>query len=114
VTTIPVTVEVELPDARLKPGMNVTCDFTTGRKDNVLMVPNEAVKQTDNVSTVTVLVGGKQITREVETGLIGKDYTEIVKGLKKGEKVITSIVQPNATGTTSGTSGMRGMGRPPF
>lgn len=115
VTTIPVTVEVDAPDARLKPGMNATCDFTTGRKDNVLMVPNEAVKQTDNASTVTVLVGDKQITREVETGLIGKDYTEIVKGLKRGEKVVTSTFTPAATGAVSGSppGGMGGMGGRP-
>lgn len=119
VTTIPVTVEVELPDARLKPGMNVTCDFTTGRKDNVLIVPNEAVKQTDNASTVTVLVGDKQITREVETGLVGQDNTEIVKGLKKGDIVVTAIIQPSATGASglgsrsSGAAGaMRRMGPP--
>jgi multidrug efflux pump subunit AcrA (membrane-fusion protein) len=99
--------------------MNATCDFTTDRRDDVLMVANEAVKQTDDGSTVTVLVGDKQITRQVETGLIGKDYTEIISGLKRGEKVITSIISPTA-GSSFGSSGMSGrtprmggMGGPP-
>lgn len=110
VTTIPVTVEVDLPDARLKPGMNCTCDFTTGRKDNVLMVPNEAVKQGDNGnSTVTLLVGDKQVTREIETGLVGQDYTEVVKGLKKSDKVITAIIDPTAVSAPTGMGG-GGMG----
>lgn len=113
VTTIPVTVEVELPDMRLKPGMNATCDFITGRKHNVLMVPNEAVKEEDNSTTVSVLENGRQISRRVETGLVGTDHTEIIKGLKKGEKIVTSVIQPaTAPGRTSGSApGV--MGGPP-
>jgi HlyD family secretion protein len=114
VTTIPVTVDVELPDARLKPGMNVTCDFVTGRKTDVLMVPNEAVKEADNGNTVTVIENGKQVERKVEAGLVGKDNTEIIKGLKRGEKVVTAVIEP--TGTTATTSRSRGfgmMGGPP-
>jgi len=111
VTTIPVTVEVDMPDQRLKPGMNVSCDFVTGCKKDVLMVPNEAVKDSDNGSTVTVMEDGKQVTHKVEVGLVGKDYTEIVKGLKEGQKVVTSIIEPNASpGTGSGFGGPGGPG----
>jgi len=120
VTTIPVTVEVDLPDARLKPGMNVTCDFVTGRREDVLIVPNEAVKEGDNGSTVTVIgKDGKQVEQTVQVGLVGKDNTEILKGLRKGQKVITAIIQPtnmNSSGGGFGGPGMmggppRGMGR---
>ncbi|MCE5197393.1 MAG: efflux RND transporter periplasmic adaptor subunit [Armatimonadota bacterium] len=119
VTTIPVTVEVELPDQRLKPGMNVTCDFVTGRRDDVLMVPNEAVKESDNGSTVTILQGDKQIERRVEAGLVGKDYTEIISGIKRGQKVVTAVIEPMGTGQANGGTqgrsgapggGMGGMG----
>lgn len=117
VTTIPVTVEVELPDARLKPGMNATCDFITNRKKNVLMVPNEAVKEGDNSTTVTVLEGGKQVERKVEAGLVGKDYTEIIKGLKEGQKIVTAVIQPTGSQPSAGggaraPGGMGGMGGP--
>ena len=50
VTTIPVTVEIDMPDLRLKSGEDVTCEFITGRKTDVLMVPNEAVKEGDDGS----------------------------------------------------------------
>jgi len=113
VTTIPVTVEVDVPDARLKPGMNVTCDFITGRRENVLMVPNEAVNETDNGNTVTVLEGDKQVERKVEVGLVGKDSTEIVKGLRKGQKVVTAIIQPTNLNSTGGLGGPGMMGGPP-
>lgn len=113
VTTIPVTVEVDIPDQRLKPGMNATCEFITGRADDVLMVPSEAVNESDNGSTVMVLSHGKQITRKVEIGLIGSESTEIKSGLKKGEKVITSVIQSTSTGGTSGGMGAPGgMGGP--
>lgn len=116
VTTIPVTVEIESPDRRLKPGMNVTCDFITGRVENVIMVPGEAVNEDDTGATVTVLKGGKQIKRKVEIGLIGKDYTEIKRGLKVGEKVVTAIIEPTIPGqmggAMSGPGGPGGLGGP--
>ena len=111
VTTIPVTVEVDMPDQRLKPGMNVTCDFVTGRRDDVLMVPNEAVNDSDNCNTVNVMEGGKQVERKVEIGLVGRDNTEIKRGLKRGQKIITAIIQPTDTQSMQGGGGMpRGMG----
>lgn len=110
VTTIPVTVEIELPDQRLKPGMNATCSFITGRAEDVIMAPNEAIEETDNGSVVTVLdKTGKQIKVKVEVGLLGSDSTEIKTGLKEGDKVITAIIQPTTVG--GGRSG--GSGRPP-
>jgi HlyD family secretion protein len=110
VTTIPVTVEIELPDARLKPGMNVNCDFITARAEDVLMVPSEAVKEADDGNSVIVLDHGEQVTRKVETGIVGGDNTEIKKGLKVGEVVVTAVVQPTTTTglTPSGTGGGAG------
>ncbi|MDH7571049.1 MAG: efflux RND transporter periplasmic adaptor subunit, partial [Armatimonadota bacterium] len=110
VTTIKVKVEVDNPDARLKPGMNASCEFIVERADDVLYVPSEAVKEDDNGKfTVTVLEGEKQIVKEVETGITGGDSTEIKSGLKEGETVITAIIEPTTTRTSSGGSGgMRG------
>ncbi|MDO8589639.1 MAG: efflux RND transporter periplasmic adaptor subunit [Armatimonadota bacterium] len=108
VTTVPVTVEVDIPDERLKPGMNVTCDFVTGRADDVLMVPNEAIRESDEGNTVTALNHGKQVTRRVETGLVGQDNTEIKSGLRRGEKVVTAVIEPNAEQRQSGGFGAGG------
>jgi len=124
VTTIPVTVEIDMPDQRLKSGMNVTCEFITDRKTDVLMVPNEAVKDGDDGgSTVQVLVGDKPVTRKVEIGLAGNDMTEIVSGVTENDRVITSISEPKKAGSGftpppggmggpmggGGGGGMRGM-----
>lgn len=102
VTTIPVTVELEAPSRALKPGMNVTCDFITGRARNVLAVPNEAVNETDGGATVTVMVGDKQVTRKVKTGLVGADLTQIISGLKQGENVVTAVIDTSTFGGAPG------------
>jgi HlyD family secretion protein len=108
VTTIPVTVEITDPDARLKPGMNATCDFIIERKEDVLVVPTEAVKDQDGKYSVTVLKDGKQIERKVEVGIAGDQTTEIVSGLKLGDVVVTAVIEPQSS--SSSTGGSRGGG----
>ncbi|MDH7601363.1 MAG: efflux RND transporter periplasmic adaptor subunit [Armatimonadota bacterium] len=118
VTTIPVTVELEHADSRLKPEMNATCEFIIMRKRNVLYVPNEAVKETDRGTFVTVLKNGKQEERRVRTGAMGDEYTEILSGLTEGERIVTAVIEPvtpaTAVQTGAGPGGGRGMrGGPP-
>ncbi|MGQ9456073.1 MAG: efflux RND transporter periplasmic adaptor subunit [Armatimonadota bacterium] len=105
VTTIPVTVELDRTDRRLKPGMNATCDFIIARKRNVLYVPNEAVRETNVGSFVMVLEGGKQVNRRVKLGSIGDEYTEIIEGLREGEVVVTAITEPFKPGAQTQPSG---------
>jgi len=94
VTMIPVTVEVEEPDERFKPGMTAECEFLIEEVTNVLTVPNEALRESDGVYKVMKLVDGKPKEVEVEVGIAGPDVTEIRSGLKEGEQVITKIIQP--------------------
>lgn len=94
VTTIPVKVEITDPDVRLKPGMNADCEFITASRENVVVVPNMALRDNEGAYEVTVMVGGKQVTRPVEVGVAGPETTEIRSGLKEGEEVVTEIIQP--------------------
>jgi len=111
VTTVPVTVEIETPDLRMKPGMNATCDFITARRTNVLRVPNSAVKEEDNGSIVVVIRNGQQVSVPVEVGLSDNDYTEIRGGLTEGEKIVTEMIQPqNGNMQQSGGNGNRRRG----
>jgi HlyD family secretion protein len=104
VTTIPVTVEIDMPDARLKPGMNANVEFIIGKHENVLTVPNEALKETDGRNYVQMLVNGKPVDRDVEVGIAGADTTEIKSGLKEGEAVITRVVEPEPPRQQAGQS----------
>jgi len=114
VTIIPVTVEITNPDARLKPGMNATCDFIIDRKENALMVPSEAVKDEDGKYSVTVLKDGKQTERPVEVGIAGDTSTEILSGLKEGERVVTAVIESQSSATQGGPGGGRSGGGSPL
>lgn len=106
VTTIPVTVEINSADAKLKPGMNATCDFVTASKEDVLAVPNGALKGSERQSVVMVIVNGAPVARKVETGLSGDEMTEITSGLKEGERVV--VTDESSTGQTTKQSGRFG------
>lgn len=100
VTTIPVKVEVLDPDIRLKPGMNADCDFITAKRENVLVVPNSALRENEGSYEVSMMQAGGtarsavMVPRQVEVGVAGPDTTEIRSGLKEGEQIVTEIVQP--------------------
>jgi HlyD family secretion protein len=104
VTTIPVTVEIDSPDARLKPGMNASVEFIVARHESVLTVPNEAIRETDGRSTVQVMVNGKPENRDVQVGIAGPDTTEIVSGLKEGEEIVTRVIEPEQPQARAGQS----------
>lgn len=81
-------------DARIRPGMSANIDIHTAEKDNVLMIPQRAVKtDSGNKKTVDILQADNTVkTVSVKTGLAGDDgVVEIVDGLKEGEKVVTFV-----------------------
>lgn len=99
VVYVHVLVELDMPDERLKPGMSATCEFQVQRKEKVLAVPNEAIKEDENGRTYVEIA--KRINphpeierRYVEIGLQGTTMTEIVKGLREGEVVVTVFAVP--------------------
>src|SRR5204862_5179578 len=59
VTMIPVTVEINLPDNRFKPGMNAECEFVVAEAKDVLTVPNEALRESEGSYRVQKLVNGR-------------------------------------------------------
>jgi multidrug efflux pump subunit AcrA (membrane-fusion protein) len=89
-----VTVQIESPDARLKPGMTASCDFVVDKADDALYLPSRAVQQSGGSHFVTVLRDGKPVQVAVQVGLQGEDRTEILEGLSEG----TEVVLPSLTG----------------
>ncbi len=93
-----VTVALSEPPAGLRIGATATVQVTTSSAQNVLYVPTAAVRTAGGQSTVTVLSGGKQVTKQVQTGVQGDQGTEIKSGLNEGDQVVIAT----ATGTTGG------------
>jgi membrane fusion protein, copper/silver efflux system len=88
--TTKVRLELANPKMQLRPDMwvDVDLDFDGARR---LSVPAEAVLDTGTSKTIFIDRGnGYFEQRTVETGARFADRVEIVKGLKAGERIVTS------------------------
>ena len=72
----------------IKPGMTADILIKTGEKDNVLVVSKKAVKKIDGKNIVKVLKNEQIEEREIQIGLKGEEFYEVLSGLEQGEQVI--------------------------
>jgi RND family efflux transporter MFP subunit len=82
-------ISIENPEGKLKPDMTVNATIYLNKRDNVLAVPNKSIKREGGKKVVTVLENNKPVQKTVKTGWKDSAYTEIVEGLKEGDKVVT-------------------------
>jgi macrolide-specific efflux system membrane fusion protein len=76
------------------------------KADSALYVPSTAVHTAGGQSTVTVMQGGKQVARTVQTGITGDQGVEIKSGLTAGEQVVlTTSSSSSGSGSSSGFPG---------
>jgi len=78
----------------MRSGMTVNVTFLADRRDNVLLVPSEAVHQRDN--KFNVLVDNPQNPDQpkrqpIEVGLTDGKNSEVLSGLSEGEKVLIPL-----------------------
>lgn len=99
VVTYGVKISFDTQDERVKPGMSVSAAIITDVRQDVLLVPNSAVKQQNGVSFVEIYASASQTPqqREVAVGLSNDTMTEIVSGLNEGEKVVTQTITTSAS-----------------
>ena len=85
-----VTIELDIPpDSALKVGMSATADILITERNNVLLVPNWALKQdSQGNQVVKVKVDEEVEERNVTAGISDGLRTEIVSGLEEGETVV--------------------------
>ena len=105
VTIYPVDLKaVKLP-AFCRSGMNVSVDFKAAGKDNILILPADAVKKDKDGSYVMVSLPGAKdpVRRTVVTGITDDVSVEIVSGLTGDDKVVVQrkkfTVNKGSTGT---------------
>ncbi|MHB2150423.1 efflux RND transporter periplasmic adaptor subunit [Calditrichota bacterium LG25] len=114
VTNFEVTVTIDRPDPRFRPGMSTTVDILTKRLDNVLKVPIQAVtvrskdeiegknkkkssrtdespkiKDDDLREVVFVIKEGKAVIKPVKLGISDDTHYAVLSGLQEGDEVIT-------------------------
>jgi membrane fusion protein, macrolide-specific efflux system len=91
--------EVEvLPKARaeaMRSGMTANVSFIVANKENVLLIPTEAIRTEDGKSTVRVPAQNpkkRSERRDITVGLSDGKRTEVMEGLSEGDTVLISNV----------------------
>jgi RND family efflux transporter MFP subunit len=107
-----VTIGFDSIDERIKPGMSVSAKVITGIKQNVIVVPNSALKTQGNTTYIETMKAGSQVPerRTIEIGVSNNTETEIVSGINTGDNVVTQTIDPNAKSSTSTSPGGLGGG----
>jgi Cu(I)/Ag(I) efflux system membrane fusion protein/cobalt-zinc-cadmium efflux system membrane fusion protein len=92
--TVQVRLEFPNPNQELKPGMFANVRIQTRPKNNVIVIPNEAIIRTGERNIVFIAKGeGVFEPREVNIGMEGGERNneiEILEGVNPGEVVVTS------------------------
>jgi HlyD family secretion protein len=84
-----VTIVLNETDPRLKDGLTSQARVVTNEVDDVLTVPNSAVRRRGDQSTVTVVnPNGTQEQVRFQAGLVGDDRTQVISGLREGQEVL--------------------------
>jgi len=119
VVTYDAIIRVKNPDLKLKPGMTANITITVGHKDDVIKLPNAALRyrpeppagspvpERADTAEVWILKQGKGVPVRVTLGLSDGAFTEVTGGtLSAGDEVITDRVRKDSQSQSGG--------RPPF
>jgi HlyD family secretion protein len=90
-TVFEVRLSFERPeDVVLRAGYSATANILVQKKDNILLIPERVIERKNNEAFVRVMKEptGSAETRQIETGLSDGIMTEIISGLKEGQRVL--------------------------
>jgi HlyD family secretion protein len=112
--TYPVTIALTGDTSAMGNGDTAAVEIVTSAADKALAVPTSAVTVDGDRTTVQIVGDGKAKTVTVQTGAMGSTWTEITKGVDKGDKVvIADLDEPlpsSATDTPSSGANSGGGG----
>ncbi len=105
-----VTVELLNPDADVKPGMTAAVNIVVTELENVLLVPNRAVRVQEGQRIVYVLRNNLLETVNITLGASSETYSEVAGGdLQLGDVI---VLNPPTNFFANGPFGGPGGGRP--
>lgn len=113
-----VKISFDTDDDRIKPGMTLSANIVTDVAQDVLYVPNSAVKSSNDISYVEVFdtpldqssstSGATSKTlpkqQEVKTGLSNDTIIEIKEGLKEGDIVVSRTISSQVSSSPTSSS----------
>lgn len=84
-----VTLSVPAEVTGLMAGMFADVTFHADSRDNVIVIPTEAIQTNDTIQYVYVVENDAAVYTEVTAGLAGNGVTEITSGLEEGDVLVT-------------------------
>lgn len=89
VANFTVVIELDGSDWQVRPGMTATVAFVTGEAEDVLLVPNQALRFQDGTRVVYVLRDGEPEPVKVELGISSEIYSQVVESdLQVGDQIL--------------------------
>jgi len=82
-----VSVQVEQPDARVRPGMSATARVAVEKLPACILIPPEATFQKSGKTIAYVLSGSKFQERDIQVAKRGESQVAVAGGLMPGERV---------------------------
>jgi len=121
VVTYKVKIGFDTQDSRIRPGMSVSAAIITDSKQDVLLVPNSAVKvsggsryveipgdsaaasqlMANAANAAGVALGSTPQQQSIEVGLTNDSVSEVTNGLKEGDIVVVRTVSASKTTTST-------------
>lgn len=85
-----VDLTINTDDPRVRVGMTAESNIIVERHENVLIIPNLYIRldRADNRAYVNILRNGAVTEIEVQLGLQGQDFSEVVSGLNESDVVV--------------------------
>jgi len=103
--TLRAEVAVSNAERLLRPGMFVEVTMIADRREDVPVVPREAVTERGGAKVVFVLNGQRVARREVTLGLGDDEVVEVRNGVEPGERVVVRGIETLTDGTRVRASG---------
>jgi RND family efflux transporter MFP subunit len=83
-----VTILIDNPDLRLRPGMFVKAEIIVAARDSAVVIPKDVIMSKRRGKTVFVVKKGAAEERVIVTGLENPDEVEVIEGLEVNERLV--------------------------
>jgi RND family efflux transporter MFP subunit len=77
----------------LRPEMTTTVNIELERRDDVLAIPNRAVRRDRDGTYAFVMESGGRVRRDIRIGYRDRDYSEVIEGLNEGDRIVVGTVE---------------------
>ena len=81
-------IEIDNPKLKLHPGMFAKADIVTVRKDSVLSIPKDIIKNRRSGKLVYTVERNNAEEKVIQTGISDDKFVEVEKGLQEGDKIV--------------------------